>query len=143
MELTITPLAETITCPNCHGLGDVNTPDIARAKEYWARVNPESFLSLVDSHRRNGIPVTMACPCCNGTKSLTLQAPSERAQRILDRVCEGKTVYVDDAPDTLAGDDWWRLLAHPEVMLSKRGFSQDYCIFHRNSEQGRRARSFW
>lgn len=141
MKLTLLPLNEPIKCPECRGTGEVDSPEV-KAAEYWIGVNSQSYSSALRLARRHG-NLTVPCPCCKGGKTIMFTTISERLQTILDGVATGKMVTVKQAPTSLAGEDWWYILAHPQIIRHKLGYSSDYWLYHTQSEAARRSRSFW
>lgn len=136
MELTALALNEPIQCPKCRGAKTIEHPSATSAREYWSGCNPGSF-------RRRDYPADITCPTCNGTGTVVFTVVSERLQGILDGVAKGGIVEANQAPTTLAGDDWTYILAHPQIVRRKLGFSSDYWLYHTQSEAARRARSFY
>lgn len=115
----------------------MDSPEVRNA-DYWVGVNMGSYYGALRLARER----TVLCPCCKGTKTITLTTVSERLQGILNKVASGDMPEVKSAPTTLAGEDWLYLMAHPQIVLHKLGYSSNYWFYHDRSEFARRARSF-
>lgn len=125
------PLNEPLTCPQCNGRKVVDSAEVEQAS-YWSGVNMGSYYGALRLARQHG-RLTDPCPCCKGTGTKTFTTLSDRLLVILDEVGKGKMVEVKKAPRELAGDEWSYLLAHPDVVCHKLGYSSDYWLYLRGT----------
>lgn len=141
MNLTLSSLENSVRCPECRGVGEVDSPEVESAN-YWVGVNMGSYNGAIRLARESG-NLTVPCPCCKGQKTIAFTVMSSRLEGILNQICSDKVVEIERAPTSLAGEDWWYIQAHPDIVKRKMGFSSDYLLYHKNSTAAQRARSFF